>query len=320
MPSIKRIKNLTKNFAYKLRQHTRQQFFLKTVLPLIALLMLFNAILGLFRNPKRTIEIPQNPTSIAAFEHSVSGLGISEPKSEIIQIGTNISGIVAQVYVKAGDKIKIGDPLFGLDDRQERANLDLKIAQYSAAQLDAKEKQQEFDMYKKIADERAYSRDEFNKKKIAAEIYTEKAKQAKAEMQVAKVIVDQMLIKSPIDGEVLKVNIRTGEYAQAGALSNSLMTIGDISTIHLRVEIDESEAHLLKPENPAIAYLRGQPTFKIPLQFVRIEPYIVPKISISGGNAEKIDTRVLQAIYSFKNDSDTRIFIGQQFDVYIKAD
>jgi len=307
-------------FFEKLRNIAKKQFFLKIVIPFAALLMLLNAVIGLFSNPKReVIEVAQNSVSLAPFANSVSGLGVTEPKSEIINIGTNISGIVSEIYVVAGAKVEKGDKLFSIDNREAKANYELKLAQAKAAELDAKEKMYEFNMYKKIEDKRAYSADEFNKKKIAAEIYEQKARQARAEAEMARVMLDKLTIKSPITGEVLKVDVRLGEYAQAGALSRPLMMVGDLEKMHVRVEIDEIESGRVSFDSSALAYLRGNPEFKIPLQFVRVEPYIVPKISISGGNAEKIDTRVMQVIYSFDNDGKNKILVGQQMDVYIEV-
>jgi HlyD family secretion protein len=295
---------------------------MKIALPLVAAAMFLNMLFGLLKNPKREIQEPQNPVTVSAFERAVSGLGVAEPQSEIINIGTNFSGVVEKVYVKAGDRIKKGEKLFTIDDREAKASLDLKTAQYKAAELDAKDKQQEFEMYRKLDDKRAYSRDEFNKKKIAAEISEQKARQAKAEMEMARVVFEKLTVRAPIDAEILKVDIRPGEFAQAGfavGATKTLISLGDLSLMHVRVEIDESDAHLLSTKNPAVAFLRGQPTFKIPLKFVRIEPYVVPKISISGGNAEKIDTRVMQVIYAFENSFDPKILVGQQLDVYIES-
>jgi HlyD family secretion protein len=301
-------------------KNIKKHFFLKIILPLIALLMLSNAIFGLFKNPKREVVEPQKPVAVSDFKHSVSGLGITEPQSEIINIGVNSSGIVIEIYVKAGDSVKKDASLFTIDNREAKANLELKISQYEAAKLDALDKIQEFEIYQKISDNRAYSKDDFNKKKIAVEIYEQKIKQAAAELEVAQVALDKLTIKAPIDGEVLKVDVRLGEYAQIGALSKSLIMIGDLSKMHVRVEIDEIEASRLDDKKPAFAYLRGNPKVKIPLKFVRFEPYIVPKISLSGGNAEKIDTRVLQVIYSLENNERNKILVGQQMDVYVETD
>ena len=123
-----KIKNLTK----------QKHFVLKIVLPAIAALMFLSAIIGLFQNPKRQNLEPQNPLTISAYAHSVSGLGVAEPQSESIAIGTNISGIVSEIYVKAGDKVKKGDKLFTVDDREVKANLDLKMAEFKLKILKSK--------------------------------------------------------------------------------------------------------------------------------------------------------------------------------------
>ena len=54
------------------------------------------------------------------------------------------------------------------------------------------------------------------------------------------------------------------------------------------------------------------------LSFVRFEPYVLPKRSLTGDTAERVDTRVLQAVYAFA-PSDFPAFVGQQVDVFIKA-
>jgi hypothetical protein len=56
---------------------------------------------------------------------------------------------------------------------------------------------------------------------------------------------------------------------------------------------------------------------KIPLTFVRIEPYVVPKKSLTGENTERVDTRVLQIIYRFDRPP-FPVYAGQQVDVFIE--
>ena len=64
--------------------------------------------------------------------------------------------------------------------------------------------------------------------------------------------------------------------------------------------------------------MRGNPAISVALSFVRFEPYVLPKRSLTGDTAERVDTRVLQAIYAFA-PSDFPAFVGQQVDVFIKA-
>ena len=86
----------------------------------------------------------------------------------------------------------------------------------------------------------------------------------------------------------------------------------------MRVDIDEYDIPRFVPEAPARATLKGQPDEFFPLKFVRIEPYVVPKKSLTGDNTERVDTRVLQVIYAI-DTSGKRLFVGQQLDVFIDA-
>ena len=125
-------------------------------------------------------------------------------------------------------------------------------------------------------------------------------------------------VKTPIDGAILKVNVRLGEYAQAGVLSDPLMTMGSLDPLHVRVDIDETETWRIRPDHTALARLRGNPDISTPLTFVRFEPYVLPKRSLTGDTTERVDTRVLQALYEFA-PSEFPAFVGQQVDVFIAA-
>ena len=87
--------------------------------------------------------------------------------------------------------------------------------------------------------------------------------------------------------------------------------------MHVRVDIDENDAWRFKPEAPAMAFIRGQPKFKTDLTFEYVESYVIPKRSLTGDSTERVDTRVMQVIYSFKHGA-LPIYPGQQMDVFIE--
>ena len=69
----------------------------------------------------------------------------------------------------------------------------------------------------------------------------------------------------------------------------------------------------------AYAVSRGNLQQRYPLHFVRVEPFVVPKKSLTGDNTERVDTRVLQVIYKFDPRGWPRLFVGQQVEVFIEA-
>jgi multidrug efflux pump subunit AcrA (membrane-fusion protein) len=133
-----------------------------------------------------------------------------------------------------------------------------------------------------------------------------------------KTNLERLTVTAPIDGKILRVNVRPGEYAQVGVLRDGLMIIGDVSTMHVRVEVDETDALRVKPAAEVYGTLRGSTTEQIGLKFVRKEPLLSPKKTLTGDGNERVDTRVQQLIYSFDNGK-AGAFVGQQMDVFIDA-
>jgi multidrug resistance efflux pump len=140
-----------------------------------------------------------------------------------------------------------------------------------------------------------------------------------AESQVAQVEteIERLTICSQAEGEVLQVNVRPGEFVGTPP-GQPLVVVGDVGKLHVRVDIDEYDIPRFQPGAPAKASLKGQPRQQFALTFVRVEPFVVPKKSLTGENTERVDTRVLPVIYEL-HMADRQFFVGQQLDVYIEA-
>lgn len=141
-------------------------------------------------------------------------------------------------------------------------------------------------------------------------------KLAEAQVQQDKTDIERAIVRAPVDGVVLQVNVRPGEFVGANPGSPAVVLGSLTDHINIRVDIDEHDIPRFKPGAPALASLRGAPDKKYPLTFVRVEPYVIPKKSLTGDNTERVDTRVMQVIYSLKLEGKS-IYVGQQLDVFI---
>lgn len=139
---------------------------------------------------------------------------------------------------------------------------------------------------------------------------------AERERRSAEVDLERLTVRAPRDGVVLRVDARAGEYAQVGALADPLVVFGDTGTLHVRADVDEQEAHLVAAGAPAVAAPRGDANMQVDLEFVRIEPLVVPKRQLTGDVAERVDTRVLQVVYRVR-PAKVPLYVGQQVDVFI---
>jgi HlyD family secretion protein len=144
-----------------------------------------------------------------------------------------------------------------------------------------------------------------------------KVEQAQASLEQVQTEIDRLTVLAPVDGEVLQVNVRPGEYVGAPP-GQALIVLGNVQMLHVRVDIDEHDIPRFRPGAPAQATLRGDPRTKFELTFDRVEPYVVPKKSLTGDNTERVDTRVLQVIYSLGPHACT-LYVGQQLDAFIDA-
>ena len=150
---------------------------------------------------------------------------------------------------------------------------------------------------------------------IALEIAA--VEQERGSVSLAEMEVELRIVRAPEDGTVLQVNVRPGEFAQASALSLPLIIMGRMTPLYARVDIDEADIARLLPDAAATASIRGSAGSRLNLRFVRIEPMVVPKRSLSGQLTERTDTRVLQIIYEIVSGVDM-LWPGQQLDVLIQ--
>lgn len=142
--------------------------------------------------------------------------------------------------------------------------------------------------------------------------------QAQAQLEQTRTDLARLTVTAPVDGQVLQVDVRPGEFV-AQTTTADLIVIGNIDPLHVRVDIDESDIPRFREGQPARAFVRGDTERLIDLEFVRVEPYVVPKKSLTGGNTERVDTRVLPVIYAVRPRGELVLYVGQQVDVFIDA-
>jgi HlyD family secretion protein len=141
--------------------------------------------------------------------------------------------------------------------------------------------------------------------------------------------LNNLTVRAPRAATVLQRNIEPGEYATVGAAGGGPganqgaavpMILGDLSTMHVRAQVDEEDTPMLRPNAKAVARVRGAIKTEIPLTMVRIEPYARPKTQITGSSTELIDTRVIEAVFKAELPAGAPpIFPGQVVDVYIES-
>ncbi|RGP41491.1 Macrolide export protein MacA [Altererythrobacter insulae] len=313
--------------------------FSRKLLPIIAVIGLIIAVFFIWTNlPDRELtepdETPLTPTGELANSPRVAGAGVVEPSSEIIDIGTALSGLVTDLRVQPGEFVDKGQPLFLVDDRAARARLQEANAAIAEARASIKEaqtarntSQQQLDLYASINDPAAVSRSEVIRAEGDASAAASRLELARARLAAAQALANsartelgRLTVRAPISGEILAVNIRPGEFVSTmGGNSEPFIRMGETRPLHIRIDIDENEAVRVAQGKPAIVSPRGAADRRFEASFVRAEPLVVPKRSLTNSAAERVDVRVLQMIYALPSEARDTFRVGQQVDAFIPA-
>ena len=299
------------------------------------------AILGIFSmwsfgqtQAKQAAEPPAGPPippPAKPFPNAVAATGLLESLSENVSIGVPVQSLVQEVMVEVNDSVKRGTPLFHLDDRELVATRVGATAQVEVARtqvaIEAASVQKLQSQLKRLeaAGVPAVSLDELENRRndlivAQARIAAAKAQTAaaEAELQRLNLMIDRLTVVSPRDGTVLQVNIRVGEFA-ASSPKTAAIVVGETDKLQVRADVDEQNASRIRPGQRAVAFLKGDRAVALPLEFVHIEPYVIPKVSLTGASTERVDTRVLQVIFSLSRPDEPPLYVGQQVDVFIEA-
>lgn len=317
------------------------------LLPLLALLGVAAAMVMVNegnRAPSPTAPLFQ--PAEAPFSSHIFGPGIVEASTENISIGTPVSGIVTDVYVTWGEQVKRDAPLFKVDTRDLDAQLvpvrakvgevEAQLSSATASVTQAKQNLAKAENHLRIGQDLvpgvSISSEDLANRRF--DVGTAQAQLASAEGQVRQItaqiasakaqvqqIEDQIRIRTvraPVAGSILQMKIRPGEFAQSGALATPLMVLGNNTTLHVRVDIDQSDAWRFQENAPAVAFVRGNSELKTTLHYVRTDPDVVPQALLTGDATQRTDTRVLQVIYRF-DPASLHAYVGQLMDVFIQA-
>lgn len=265
------------------------------------------------------------------FADTIAGAGLIEPSTQNIAVAPPVAGIITKIHVHAGQQVTAGTPLFTINEAAvaaeigvRDANVQVAAARVTEADAQLAEANDQLSKVRKLSDPRAVSKEEVMRRQTAVRSATSRLKlaqasltQARAQSKQSQIELARLTVRAPIDGEILQLNSRLGEFV-APERDVAPVVLGDTRTLHVRVDIDEADAARFKPGARAIAYPRGNSALAIETVFVRVDPVVIPKKSLTGGSGERIDTRVLQVLFSFERGS-RPIFVGQQMEVFIDA-
>lgn len=259
---------------------------------------------------------PPHAPAVNPYPRAVAAAGLVEACGENIDIGVPVAGLVTEVPVKVWDRVEAGQPLLRLDDRDLLAALPVQQGAVAVAEATLARLRGQLGRLERVGDARAIPQEDLETRRSDVLVAEAQLEAARAAVAQTRLLLDRLVVRAPVAGTVLQVNVRPGEHTAPGG--HPPLVLGDLSQFQVRADVDEQVAPRVRPGMRATGYLKGDTSRPLALEFVRIDPFVVPKQSLTGSSIERVDTRVLQVIYRFAKPDDRAIYVGQQMDLYLE--
>lgn len=257
---------------------------------LVAIMAMMLVVAGCGKEEARPNEVAVNTYKIAATDTQIAtsfnGTITAQNKTAI---HARVSGHVVEKYVKGGQQVVKGQPLFRLDSRQYEANL--ASAQATAASTNASYLNSERDLqrYQQLANEDAIARQTLDTQASTAEQQRAALEANEAAVRIAQDNLQDTVIYAPFDGTLEMDDIDLGSYVTAG--STTLVTINTVDPVYVQFAMSESE-YLDFMKNK-----QGQSLDNLPLQ-----------LRLSDGSIYQYTGTLVQAAKNLDSSSGQLIF------------
>ncbi|QWD80075.1 efflux RND transporter periplasmic adaptor subunit [Polynucleobacter sp. MWH-Spelu-300-X4] len=200
----------------------------RTLWSLLSLMMVYflwkmaASLLGWNQPSYKTVAIEEGPLVV-----SISASGTLNPVKSV-QVGTQVSGMIQEIYVDFNAKVKKGQVIARIDPREWQARFDQADANYILAKRN-------HDNNQRLIEKNFVSPAAFDQTLSAY-------KSAKAALTMAKKALDDTVIKAPVDGVVVKRSVEPGQTVAASLQAPELFIIAqDLADMQVETSIDESD-------------------------------------------------------------------------------
>ena len=208
----------------------------------------------------------------------LTGSGYVVTQHKYIIVGTKILGQILEEPIEEGQRVKIGDVLARIDDRDYQAQLRQAIADRDVAEANVRLWVTKAARQRELYASGVISKDDLDTSENALAVAQATLKRDDAAIDYAKFEVNQCLIVSPISGVVLQKyrevgdTINYGGQVQAGGGATDIVQLADTSDMRAEVDINESDIAKVSLGAPATVIPDAYPQTRFDAKLVKIYP------------------------------------------------
>ena len=220
----------------------------KIWLALLALLVI-GILIWLFtdKKEKHTVTFETEKVVTTNIQNSITATGTIEPVTSVT-VGTQVSGIVAHLYVDYNSVVRKGQVIAELDKTNLISELNTAKANLNSVQSSLNYQSANFNRYKTLYEKGLVSADDFENARLAYQQANQQVAQARETVKRAQTNLGYATITSPIDGVVLSKSVEEGQTVAASFSTPELFTIAqDLTNMQVIADIDEADIGGVKP-------------------------------------------------------------------------
>ncbi|MGH7617535.1 MAG: efflux RND transporter periplasmic adaptor subunit, partial [Gemmatimonadaceae bacterium] len=199
------------------------------------------------------------PIARGSLTSTVSATGTLQAV-KTVQVGTQVSGQVAEIFADFNDKVKKGQLLARIDPTIAQQGVEDAEAQLERAQATLKQAQDDYTRNKSLLDAHVITPSEFNTYQSNFSVQQATVKSAQIALDRAKQNLNYTSIYSPIDGVIVERNVDVGQTVAASLSAPQLFLIAnDLSEMQILASVDESDIGQIKDSQPVRFTVQSYP-------------------------------------------------------------
>jgi len=219
-----------------------------TIVFLILLLLYLQGVIGggkIEKEAPHGLELPENLEIMRVAKAKVGedlgfvGTICSKTKATI---SSKVVARIEKIYVKSGDKVKKGDILIKLEDKDMRAKLQQAVAALDAARSNLGQAEADYRRYKNLFEDRTITQQEFERAETGYKTAKAQLNQAENAKKETEAFLNYTIIRAPFSGLIVKKHAEEGDMASPG---RPLLFMYDPADIWFESQVPSSQSHLL---------------------------------------------------------------------------
>jgi len=232
--------------------------------------------------------------------------GKIEPAGREVYVSPPMTKRVVAIYVKEGDVVKKGQVLCSLESDVETAQVNLALAKIETAKTALEITQDDFKRKKNLYLQKTDSEFSYTQSRLKLQQDADSIAVAEREAQLARARLEELQLKSPIDGMVFKFDVRLGETLAAG--DNTRIILGG-KDLWVRLFVESYWLDRVKPGSQYKVYNSETNKLIGSGKVILALPYVGRRDFRTEDSQERFDTKFQEVVMAL-DDTQSEAPIG----------